>query len=91
MQNNPSSVIVLGDFNVRSNYWCKNGITTNVGKAIENISSKFDLYQVINEPTYIVESSSYIDLIFTSQPNLITEISTRRPSFQTKLLFRNGI
>ena len=41
---------------------------------IENISSQFALHQVINEPTHILEtSSSCIDLIFTSQPNLIIE------------------
>ena len=44
------------------------------GMAIKNISSQYGLYQVINEPTHILEnSSSCIDLIFTSQPNLITK------------------
>ena len=42
--------------------------------AIEKISSQCGLYQVINEPTHIIESSSScIDLIFTSQPNIVTE------------------
>ena len=55
---------------------CKDDITTSEGKPIENISSQFGLYQVINEPTHILESSSScIDLISTSQPNLITESS----------------
>ena len=44
------------------------------GMATKNISSQHGLYQVINEPTHILEnSSSCIDLIFTSQPNLITK------------------
>ena len=52
----------------------ENDITTIAGKVIENISSQFGLHQVINEPTQIVESSSScIDLIFTSQPKLVTE------------------
>ena len=72
-QNNPFLVVLLGDFNVKSSNWCKNDITTTEGKAIENISSQFGLHQMINEPIHILESSSSNDLIFTSQPNLITE------------------
>ena len=44
------------------------------GDAIENLTSQFVLYQVIKEPAHILDtSSSFINLIFTSQPNLITE------------------
>ena len=74
MQNDFFFVVLLGDFNTKSSNWCKNDITTSEGKAIENMSSQFSLHQVINEPTNILESSSScIDLIFTSQPNLVTE------------------
>ena len=74
VQNNPFLVVILGDFNAKSSNWCKNDRTTSEGKVIENISSQFALHQVINEPTHILEtSSSCIDLIFTSQPNLIIE------------------
>ena len=74
VQNNSFLVVLLGDFNVKSGNWYKNDITTSEGKAIENIPSQFALHQVIHEPTHILESSSScIDLIFTSQPNLITE------------------
>ena len=39
---------------------------------IDCLASEYDLKQVINEPTNLLEnSSSYIDLIFTSQPNLV--------------------
>ena len=41
------------------------------GEAIENLASQFGLHQVIKEPTLIDTSSSCIDLILTSQPNLI--------------------
>ena len=42
--------------------------------AIDNITSQFGLYQVIKESTHILNtSSSCIDLIFTSQPNLIID------------------
>ena len=73
-QNNPFLVVLLGNFNAKSSSCCKNDITATEGKAIENISSQFGLHQMINEPTHILKSSSSsIDLIFTSQPNLITE------------------
>ena len=70
--NNPFLVVLLGNFNAKSSNWCKNDITTNKGKATENFSSQFGIHQVLSEPTHILESSfSCIDLIFTSQPNLI--------------------
>ena len=74
VQNNPFLVVLPGDFNAKSSNWCKTDIITSEGKVIENIPSQFALHQVSNEPTHILESSSScIDLIFTSQPNLITE------------------
>ena len=68
MKNTPYMMVLLGDFNAKCTNWYKHDKTNFEGIAIENISS------VINEPTHILEnSSSCIDLIFTSQPNLITE------------------
>ena len=73
MQNTPYTM-VLGDFNAKCSNWYRHDKTNFEGMAIDNISSQCGLYQVINEPTHILEnSSSCIDLIFTSQPNLITE------------------
>ena len=44
------------------------------GNVINNITSQFGLYQVIKEPTHILNtSSSCIDLIFMSLPNLIID------------------
>ena len=41
---------------------------------IENVTSQFGLRQIIKEATHILESSSScIDLIFTTQPNLVVE------------------
>ena len=73
VQNNPFLIVLLMDFNSKSSNWCENDTTASEGKAIEKISSQFGLHEVINEPTNILESSSCFDLIFTSQPNLITE------------------
>ena len=41
---------------------------------IDAITSQFGLQQLINEPTHLIaDSSSCIDLIFTSQPNVVME------------------
>ena len=49
-----------------------------IGISVESITSQIGLHQIINEPTHILEnSSSCIDLIFTSQPNLSLESGTR--------------
>ena len=69
VQRNPFLVIAVGDFNMQSQ-----DKTNFEGDAIENLTSQFVLYQVIKEPAHILDtSSSCINLIFTSQPNLITE------------------
>ena len=62
-------VVAIGDIS-----WYINDSTTSQGNVLENITSQFGLQQIITEPTHILDnSSSCIDLIFTSQPNLITE------------------
>ena len=73
-QNNPFLLVAIGDFNAKSTNWCANDQTSFEGKKIEHITSQFGLSQIINEPTYILDSSSScIDLIFNSQPNLVIE------------------
>ena len=51
-----------------------NGDVDNIEAAsLESITSFYALHQIINEPTHILpSSSSCIDLIFTNQPNMIT-------------------
>ena len=64
--------IIIGDFNVRLNNWCSGDKTTYEGKKIESLTSQCGFKQVISNPTHILEStSSCIDLIFMSQPNLV--------------------
>ena len=74
VQRNPFLVVAIRDFNAKSsNYFCQDKSNFE-GDAIENLTSLFGLHQVIKEPTHILDtSSSCIDLIFTSQPNLIIE------------------
>ena len=67
-------MIAIGDFNAKSTNWCANDRTSFEGNKIEHITSQFGLNQIINEPTHILDpSSSCIDLIFTSQPELVIE------------------
>ena len=74
MQNTPYMMVFLGDFNAKCTNRYKHDKINLEGIAIENISSQCGLYQVIHEPTHFLKnSSSCIDLIFTSQPNLIIE------------------
>ena len=73
-ENNPFMTIVLGDFNAKSNNWCKSDITSLEGSKIDTIANSYGLNQLIQEPTHMLNSSSScIDLIFTSQPNLVME------------------
>ena len=54
--------------------WCNNDITTYEGSKIDGVTSQFGLHQIIKEPTHFIgDSSSCIDLIFTTQPNLVME------------------
>ena len=72
-QRNPFLTVVIGDFNAKSKHWYSRDSTNFKGIAIKNVTSKFGLSQIIKEATHILESSSScIDLIFTTQPNLFT-------------------
>ena len=61
LENNPVMTVSQGDFNVKSNYWCKADITFVEGS------------KVILQPVTMASLSSCIDLIFISQPNLAME------------------
>ena len=67
----PFLVVIIGDFNAKSSKWHCQDKSTFEGNVNDNITSQFGLYQEIKEPTHILNTSSCIDLIFTSIPNLI--------------------
>ena len=72
--NNPFLTVMIGDFNAKSSKWYLNDVTSFEGSQIEFLASQFAMSQVINEPTHILDNSkSCIDLIFTSQPNMIMD------------------
>ena len=81
---NPSFVLITGDFNARSTNWWKNDLSTSEGTQIDSLTTSYGLSQIISDPTHILpNSSSCIDLIFTNQPNLVTEGGVY-PSLQPK-------
>ena len=67
-------LVVLGDFNVKSSNLYKHDKTTYESSKIDAITCQFGLPQLIKEPTHILtDSSSCIELLLTSQPNLVME------------------
>ena len=71
---NPFLTTVIGDFNAKSNKWSEGDRSTIEESKIDFLTSQFGLSQIIKEPTHILEnSSSCIDLIFTTQPNMVLE------------------
>ena len=75
-QKNAFLVVAFGNFNAKARKWHNKNITSNEGRKIEAVTSQNGLHEEINEPTHFLSnSSSCIDLIFDSQPNLLIESS----------------
>ena len=71
---NPYMMVVFGDFNAKSNSWYSNDNTHIKGSKINTLTAGFGFNQITNKPTHILSNSSpCIDLIFTSQSNLVIE------------------
>ena len=74
VQKGPFLTTIIGDFTAKSCNWYSHNKTSFKGSTIKSITSQFGLHQLINEPTHLLQnSSSCIDLIFTSQPNIVVE------------------
>ena len=90
-QRNPFLMVIIDDFNAKSKHWCSQDSTNFKGIIIENVTSQFGLSQIIKEPTHILESSSScIDLMFTTQPNLEVESGVHpslHPNFHHQIVF----
>ena len=69
-----SFLVILGDFNARSRSWWCEDKTSREGAQLESLTISCGLHQLISDPTHVLlNSSSYIDLIFTDQPNLVVD------------------
>ena len=74
MTNNPFLAVILGDFNAKLSLWYNNDITAYEGSKIDGVTSQFGYQQIIKESTHIIGYSwSSVNLIFTTQPNLVME------------------
>ena len=68
---NPFLLGALAYFNAKLSQWHDKYSSTAERISVESSMSQFGLHQIINEPTHILDNSSFcIDLIFTLQPNL---------------------
>ena len=81
----PFCSIVLGDFNAKSHNWWHENIDDYYGHQLDSLSTMSGLTQLINEPTNLEPNKhpSCIDLIFTSQPNLVTDSGVHPSLYQT--------
>ena len=79
-QSNSFLIGVIEDFNFKSSQWYYHNKSSSEDNAVGTITKQYGLQQVIKEPRYILDNSSTcIDLIFTSQPNLIIESGVHPP------------
>ena len=62
--------LILGNFNAQSPIWWDDDKISIEGARLDTLSLFHGLRQLIKEPTHLMENSaSFIDLIFTNQPN----------------------
>ena len=88
--NNPFMFVVIRELNLTSKNEHPLDRTTYEGNMIETITSNFDLHQLVHDPTHILEKSLCIDLIFTSQLNMMVNLgvhSSLHANFHYQVLF----
>ena len=67
-------MVVLRDFNAKSKSWYTNDSTNFEGSKFNFLTSRFGFRQITNKLTDILNNSFfYVDLIFTTQTNLVME------------------
>ena len=92
---NPYLTLVVSDFNFKSQNCYKGNKTAASGTKLEIMASHYGFTQIISEPTLILEDASFcIDLIFTSQPNMVLHIgvhSSLHPISHIRFYFLNLI
>ena len=54
---NPYLMVVLDDFNAKSNSWYSNDSTDIEGSKIDSLTSTFGFHQIINEAAHILSNS----------------------------------
>ena len=90
-QKSPLLLTAIGGFNAKLSSWYNKDKTSFEGNTIENVTSQLVLHHLINERTHILlNSSSCIDLIFMSKPNMVIESgvhSSLHSSYHHQIVF----
>ena len=71
---NPYINIIIGDMNAKNTNWW-GGFSDYPGEVISDITASHGLHQIITQPIHFYpgKNPSCIDLVFCSQPNMISE------------------
>ncbi len=78
------SFIFLVDMNARNNNFCEEYITNTEGRFLKAYFDSQNFQQLVHDVTRIQsDSRSYIDLIFTNNPSLLSNVSTRSKIYET--------
>ena len=71
--------IITGGFNGKCSKWCSFDTSDNIGKKLDTITSTAGYSQITDKPTHFTNnSSSYTDLIFTSNSSIIVDSSIEK-------------
>ena len=69
---NPASSVVISDSNARNSKWWSSDTETFERRTIHSLTTSAGYTQLIDQPMHVIpNSSSCIDLIFASNPNVI--------------------
>ena len=80
---NATLSVITGDFNAKSSRWWNLDKDNAEGREIKSLTSACGYSQLINRPTQVTkESSSCIDLILATSPNLIRETGVELSIFE---------
>ena len=80
---NANFSVITGDFNAKLSTWWSLNKDNAEGREINSVTSACGYSQLINKTTYVSkESSSCIDLIFPTSPNLIRETGAELSIFE---------
>ena len=81
----PFCSIVLGDFNAKCHNWWSENLDDNYGYQLDPLSTISGFTQLIKQPTNLEPNNqaSSIDLMFASQPNLVSDSGVHPSLYQT--------
>ena len=74
---NPSAIIISGDFNAKSrSFWSDEPTENLAGNKMTKVMLENQLEELVNEATHFRNTPTCIDLIFTNQPNFFVDVGT---------------